>query len=88
MTKAEKIREIDKALDEVRPHLHVDGGDVEIVDLDMESMVVTIKWLGSCVSCAMSEMTLRAGVAGAIKARLPEINEVVPVNGFSTQHKN
>ncbi len=85
MTKAEKIKEIDKALDEVRPHLHVDGGDVEIVDLDMESMVVHIKWLGSCETCAMSEMTLRAGVAGAIKARIPEITAVIPVNGFSTK---
>lgn len=88
MTKAERIKEIDMALDEVRPHLKVDGGDVEIVDLDLDKMIVTIKWLGSCVTCAMSDMTLAAGVASAIKARIPEIKDVVPINGFTTNTRN
>ncbi len=86
MNKSEKIAQIDKALDEVRPHLKVDGGNVEIVDLS-DDMVVSIKWLGSCESCAMSDMTLKLGVAQAIKSRVPEVTAVVPINGHSANTK-
>jgi Fe-S cluster biogenesis protein NfuA len=78
--KKELISRIDRALDDVRPHLAVDGGNVEIVDLTDEK-VVKIKWLGTCEGCSMSEMTLKAGIEQAIISRVPEISGIEPVNG-------
>lgn len=82
MTATEKevlLEKIDRALDDVRPHLAVDNGNVELVDVG-EDMVVKVKWLGACVGCSMSEMTMKAGLEQSIRARLPEIVAVVAVN--------
>lgn len=76
------IGRLDKALDTVRPHLKVDGGDVEIVDVS-DDLVVSIKWLGNCEFCSMSAMTMRAGIKEAIIQQVPEIKEVIPVNGVA-----
>ncbi len=80
--KIKLLKRIDLALEDVRPHLRVDGGDVELVDVT-EDMVVKIKWLGSCEQCAMSEITLKAGVAESLRGRIPEIQQVEAVNGLS-----
>ncbi|MBR9921698.1 MAG: NifU family protein [Bacteroidetes bacterium] len=80
--KKELIQKIDKALDDVRPHLAVDGGDVEVVGVT-EEMMVQIKWLGTCENCSMSTMTMKAGVEQAIKGRVPQITGVVAVNGVN-----
>ncbi len=74
------LQRIDEALDDVRPHLAVDGGDVEVVDIT-EDHIVKIKWLGNCENCSMTLMTMRAGVEHAIKFKVPEIAGVVAVNG-------
>lgn len=79
--KTELLRRIEKALDDVRPHLAVDGGDVELVDVTAEYLV-QIKWLGACVNCSMSGMTLKAGLEQAIRAQVPEITGVEPVNNI------
>lgn len=73
---------VDRALDEVRPHLAVDGGNVELVEVT-DDMNVKIKWLGNCENCTMSAMTMRAGIEQAIKGRIPEIVGVQAVNGLS-----
>ena len=70
---------IDKALDDVRPHLAVDGGNVELVDVT-EDMKAQIKWLGNCQNCSMSAMTLRAGLEQAIRGKVPEVIGVEAVN--------
>ncbi len=75
------LKRIDEALNDVRPHLAVDGGNVEVVDLT-EDKVVKIKWLGTCESCGMTAMTLRAGIEQAIMGRIPEISGVEAVNGL------
>ena len=80
-TKAELLHRIEEALSTVRPHLVVDGGDVEVVDVT-DDMRVQIRWLGMCESCSMSGMTLRAGIAEAIKGKIPEIESVEAINGF------
>lgn len=72
---------VDRALDEIRPHLAVDGGNIEVVEIT-DDLVVKIKWLGNCAFCSMSEMTMKAGVAQAIKTKMPEIKEVIAVNDF------
>lgn len=82
MTDPEKIAlliEIESALDGIRPHLVVDGGDVSVVELTDE-MTVKVKWLGACELCSMSSMTMKAGVEQAVKSRIPQIRSVVAVN--------
>ncbi|MEO1436957.1 MAG: NifU family protein [Bacteroidota bacterium] len=79
--KKELISRIDKALDTVRPHLKVDGGNVEVVDLTDE-LKVLVKWLGTCQSCSMSTMTMKAGVEQAIKSQVPQITAVEAINGI------
>ena len=78
--KQDLIQQVDKALDDVRPHLAVDGGNVEVVDVT-DDMVVKIKWLGACEGCSMTAMTMRAGIEQAIIGRMPEITGVKAVNG-------
>jgi len=79
MKKAKLLQKIDEALDEIRPHLAVDGGNVEVVELT-DDMHVKIKWLGNCVNCQMSEMTLKAGIEDALLRKLPAIKAVEAVN--------
>ncbi len=81
--KTNLLKKIDEILNEIRPHLKVDGGDVEVVDITNEK-VVKIKWMGNCESCSMSEMTLRAGIAETIKSKMPEVTEVEAINGNLT----
>jgi Fe-S cluster biogenesis protein NfuA len=72
-------KRINDALDSIRPHLAVDGGDVEVVEVTPE-MIVRVKWIGNCVNCSMSAMTLKAGIEQAIKGAAPEIKGVEAVN--------
>lgn len=78
------IKAIDAALDNVRPHLKVDGGDIEVVDLT-EDMVVQVKWLGNCENCFMSAMTMKAGVEQELKSKFPEIKGVEALNGVQIE---
>jgi Fe-S cluster biogenesis protein NfuA len=70
--------DVEKALDEIRPHLKADGGDVELVDVS-EDGVVTVRLLGACEGCPMREMTLTQGITRFIKKKVPEIKEVKSV---------
>lgn len=82
MTATEKevlLEKIDRALDDVRPHLAVDNGNVELVDVG-DDMVVQVRWLGACVGCSMSHMTMKAGLEQAIRNRLPQIIAVEAIN--------
>lgn len=70
---------VEDALQTMRPFLEADGGDMELVDITKD-MVVHVRLLGSCKSCGMSEMTLKAGVEEAVKRSVPEIVAVEAVN--------
>jgi Fe-S cluster biogenesis protein NfuA len=67
------------ALDKIRPYLKADGGDVKIVEINDDN-VVMIELLGACGSCPMSTMTLKAGVEETIKREVPEIRSVEAIN--------
>ncbi len=67
---------VQKAIDQIRPNLQVDGGDVELVDVS-EDGVVKVKLLGACGGCPMSQMTLKMGIERHLKKEVPEIKEVV-----------
>ena len=73
------IEEVEAALDTIRPYLQTDAGNVSIVEIT-EDKVLKIKLLGSCESCPMSIMTLKAGVEQALKRAIPEINSVEAIN--------
>lgn len=79
MDKDHLILQINTALNELRPHLAVDGGNIEVVDVT-DDFIVKIKWLGNCQNCSMSEMTLKAGVEETLKNKIPQIKRVEPVN--------
>jgi len=71
--------QIERALDTIRPYLEADGGNVKVIGLTRE-MVLQLELTGTCSSCPMSTMTLKAGVEEAIKKAIPEINRVDAVN--------
>ncbi len=71
--------EIEKVLDEIRPALRFDGGDVELVDVQ-EDGTVLVRMLGACSGCGMSVLTLKAGIERALKQKFPEIKEVKDVS--------
>ena len=66
---------VDRALDYVRPHMAVDGGNVELVEIT-DDMIVKIRWMGACKNCDMTLMTLRAGIEETVRNRVPEIQGV------------
>jgi Fe-S cluster biogenesis protein NfuA len=77
--KAILLSRIELALDDVRPHLAVDGGNVELVDVS-DNMEVTIKWLGNCQGCSMAGFTMKAGIEQSIRTKIPEIISVEAMN--------
>ena len=70
--------EVQAALDDVRPHLQMDGGDVELVEVSDDGVVI-VKLKGSCSGCPMSQMTLKWGVENYLKKKIPEVKSVEAV---------
>lgn len=68
---------VKRALEELRPRLQADGGDIEL--LEVVDGVVKVRMKGACVGCPMSAMTLKKGVEQHLKSKIPEIIEVVSV---------
>ena len=66
------------ALDEIRPSLQADGGDVELVEITDDG-IVKVRFKGACVGCPMRQFTLQGGVGRVIKEKVPEVREVVAV---------
>jgi Fe-S cluster biogenesis protein NfuA len=73
------IKKVEEALDQVRPYLQADGGNVSLLEIT-EEKVVKLELLGACKSCSMSMMTLKAGIEESIKRAVPEIVGVEAVN--------
>ncbi|WP_428328088.1 NifU family protein [Mucilaginibacter sp.] len=73
------LDQVEVALDTIRPYLLADGGNVSVEEITPEN-VVKLKLLGSCGSCPMSIMTLKAGIEEAIKKAVPEITGVEAIN--------
>jgi len=69
---------VEKALEEIRPFLVSDGGDITLVSIDNDK-VVNVKLHGNCISCTVNQMTLKSGVEMTIKKYVPEIEKVVSV---------
>jgi len=71
----EKVKEV---LEQIRPYLQADGGDLELVEVTKEG-VVKVKLQGACGSCPFSQMTLKMGIEQVLKKLVPEVKEVVAV---------
>ena len=78
MNKKKAIEKINSALDQIRPFLKDDGGDIELIELT-DDLVVKVQLLGACKSCSMSPSTLKGGVEEAIKRVVPEIKAVIAI---------
>ncbi|WP_313806302.1 NifU family protein [Flavobacterium sp.] len=78
MNTEELKNNIEKALEEIRPFLNSDGGDITLVDIE-EGKHVKVRLEGACTSCKINQMTLKAGVETTIKKYAPQIETVVNV---------
>ena len=76
---AELIKKVENVIDQIRPYLQADGGNIRFVELT-EDYVVNVELLGACGSCPMSTMTLKSGVEQAMKKAIPEIKSVEAIN--------
>ena len=66
------------ALDQLRPFLHADGGDMQLIDIT-DDAIVQVRMLGSCSDCSMSQMTIKGGLEEALKMAAPELRGVEAV---------
>jgi Fe-S cluster biogenesis protein NfuA len=68
---------VESALNQIRPALQADGGDVQLIDVSQG--VITLRLTGACGGCPMAAMTLRRGIEQVLKERVPEVREVIAV---------
>jgi len=79
MTTEEIRLNVEKALDEIRPYLQTDGGDISLLSIE-DNKLVKVKLEGACVGCSVNQMTLRSGVEMTIKKYAPQIEQVVNIS--------
>ena len=77
MSKSDLKQKIENALEEIRPILKNDGGDISLVEIN--DKIVKVKFEGACTSCSVNQMTLKTGVEMTIKKHAPEIQSVVNI---------
>ena len=77
MTAEETVNNVEKALDEIRPFLMSDGGNIKL--LSIENDIVRVQLEGACTDCSVNQMTLKNGVEATIKKYVPQIVEVINV---------
>ncbi|NRB84107.1 MAG: NifU family protein [Winogradskyella sp.] len=78
MSSEELKLNVEKALDEIRPFLQSDGGDINLLSID-DDKLVKVQLVGACTSCSVNQMTLKSGVEMTIKKYAPQIERVVNV---------
>ncbi|MBC2844191.1 NifU family protein [Winogradskyella flava] len=78
MSSEELKLNVEKALDEIRPFLQSDGGDINLLSID-EDKLVKVQLVGACTSCSVNQMTLKSGVEMTIKKYAPQIERVINV---------
>ncbi|NTU98751.1 NifU family protein [Candidatus Falkowbacteria bacterium] len=72
-------KRIEQELDKIRPSLQMDGGDVEYVDFDEKKGLLSVRLLGHCAHCPMSQITLKQGIEATIRENIPEVKSVEAV---------
>lgn len=75
MNKKEKIKQI---INDLRPYLNLDGGDIEFIKY--EKNVLYVKLIGNCAHCLAQDETLNSGILAMIKEEIPEIKDIININ--------
>ena len=75
------LDKIEVSLEEIRPFLQDDGGDINFIELTNQ-WVVKVELVGACSSCNISMMTLKNGVEVAIKRAVPQVKEVIEISSL------
>ncbi|MFC1598779.1 NifU family protein [Patescibacteria group bacterium] len=73
-------KKVEKFIQEVRPQLQMDGGDVELVEVDAKTGIVKVRLQGACATCPMATITLKQGIETEMKKKIKEVKEVVAVD--------
>lgn len=81
MNTEELKQNVEKALDEIRPYLQADGGNISLVEITNDTVSVQLE--GACLGCSVNQMTLKNGVEATIKRHAPQIKRVIEINGIS-----
>lgn len=79
VTDAATLRRIEDILDQMRPAIRADGGDVELVAFDESDGRLEVRMVGACYACPMSMATLRAGIEQRLRLSVPEVRSVAAV---------
>ena len=79
MTPHDLLHRVESTLDELRPYLKADGGDIRLVEITPE-LVARSELLGACADCSMINMTLKGGVESALKKAAPELTAIEAIN--------
>jgi len=89
MTSEELRLNVEKALDEIRPFLQSDGGDITLLSIE-DDKFVKVQLEGACVGCSVNQMTLKSGVEMTIKKYAPQIEQVINIqsDSFLPQHNH
>tara|TARA_B100000678_G_scaffold281171_1_gene278638 strand:+ start:84 stop:329 length:246 start_codon:yes stop_codon:yes gene_type:complete len=77
MEKSNLKDRIETALDEIRPFLENDGGDISLIEV--ENKTVKVRFEGTCTTCSVNQMTLKSGVEMTIKKHAPEIENIINI---------
>lgn len=78
MTSEELRLNVEKALEEIRPFLQSDGGDISLLSIE-DDKLVNVQLQGACVGCSVNQMTLKSGVEMTIKKYAPQIEKVINI---------
>lgn len=79
MTSEELKVNVEKALEEIRPFLQSDGGDISLLSIEENDTLVKVQLKGACVGCSVNQMTLQSGVEMTIKKYAPQIEQVINI---------
>jgi len=83
MKKEEKVNKmkekVKEAIEDIRPSLQADGGDVELVEVSGDG-VVKVRLMGACSGCMMAQVTLKSGIENYLKEQVPEVKELISVD--------
>ena len=80
MSSKDLLENVEKALEEIRPFLQNDGGNINLIGIENET-VVKVQLIGACSTCTVNQMTLKSGVEMTIKKYAPQIQSVVNIEG-------
>ena len=79
MTSEQLKLNVEKALDEIRPFLESDGGNISLISIENDTLV-KVQLEGACVGCSVNQMTLKSGVEMTIKKYAPQIEKVINID--------